>query len=249
MTDIHVGNTILISYPKAGRTWVRVILAELSKLLGGDPTKKELIYYQHSGSETRGKIRNRTRPKFNEMDINAQRWKGRNLILLSRDPRDVVVSLYFHAIKREDTNLWSSISDFIRDDSWGVRSIITFYNKWYESRNVANKIMLLRYEDLHKDCEAEIRRVTEFCDLDIDDNIISKACQFGSFDNMRKIEVAGKEKSILSNSGALTPGNIRDPESFKVRKGKVGGFREYLSDDDITYVDHEITHLASWYGY
>jgi hypothetical protein len=28
-----------------------------------------------------------------------------------------------------------------------------------------------------------------------------------------------------------------DPESFKVRKGRVGGFRDYLSPEDIEYVD------------
>ena len=39
--------------------------------------------------------------------------------------------------------------------------------------------------------------------------------------------------------------------SFKVRKGKVGGFREYLSEDDVAYVDAQIAALGAagcdWY--
>ena len=41
---------------------------------------------------------------------------------------------------------------------------------------------------------------------------------------MQKLEAAG-----AFDSNILHPGDVRDPESFKVRRGKVGGYREYLS--------------------
>ena len=40
---------------------------------------------------------------------------------------------------------------------------------------------------------------------------------------MKKLEAAGAFDSKI-----LKPGNVTDPESFKVRRGKVGGYREYL---------------------
>ena len=35
----------------------------------------------------------------------------------------------------------------------------------------------------------------------------------------------------------LRAGRDADPEAFKVRRGKVGGFRDYLSDDDVAWID------------
>jgi hypothetical protein len=35
----------------------------------------------------------------------------------------------------------------------------------------------------------------------------------------------------------LRPGNVDDPESFKLRKGKINGYVDYLTEDDITYID------------
>jgi len=47
-----------------------------------------------------------------------------------------------------------------------------------------------------------------------------------SFAKMREREANGFYKT-----GILRPGNPADPDSFKVRKGKVGGWREEMDDD------------------
>ena len=60
-----------------------------------------------------------------------------------------------------------------------------------------------------------------------DANIFREALEFSRFENMQKLEAAG-----AFDSNILHPGDVRDPESFKVRRGKVGGYREYLSADD-----------------
>ena len=41
-------------------------------------------------------------------------------------------------------------------------------------------------------------------------------------------------------SKALTPGDIGNVESFKVRRGKVGGFADYFSSDDLLFADQLI---------
>ena len=48
---------------------------------------------------------------------------------------------------------------------------------------------------------------------------------FGSFDNLRKLESEG-----FFQSGGLTLRNANDPESFKVRRAKVGGYRDYFDE-------------------
>ena len=53
-----------------------------------------------------------------------------------------------------------------------------------------------------------------------------------SFDKLRQVEASGGRADF---GRSLKPGNTADPDSFKVRKGKVGGFAEELSEPDILY--------------
>ena len=57
--------------------------------------------------------------------------------------------------------------------------------------------------------------------------------KLGSFANMRNLEATN-----AFDNPRLRPPEDGDPESFKVRRGKVGGFIDYLSVDDLKYVDH-----------
>ena len=47
---------------------------------------------------------------------------------------------------------------------------------------------------------------------------------------MKKMEASRQYDPQL-----LQPGDVSDPESYKVRKGKVGGYADYLASDDIEY--------------
>ena len=58
------------------------------------------------------------------------------------------------------------------------------------------------------------------------------------------------EKTNSFGTSRLKPADPRDPESYKVRKGKVGGFVDYLDPKEIKYCDEAIAnHLSPIYGY
>jgi hypothetical protein len=61
---------------------------------------------------------------------------------------------------------------------------------------------------------------------------------------MQKLEAAR-----AFDSNILHPGDVRDPESFKVRRGKVGGYREYLSAEDQRFAGAAMAELDSRFGY
>jgi len=67
---------------------------------------------------------------------------------------------------------------------------------------------------------------------DYGDDAIEAAVSTGEFSKMKKLE----ETDALKNE-RLKPPEDGDPEGFKVRKGKVGGYREYFTEDDKEYVD------------
>jgi len=60
---------------------------------------------------------------------------------------------------------------------------------------------------------------------------VSYAC----FANMQKLEASGQFPSKR-----LVPGNVNDIDSFKVRRGKVGGYRDYLNTEDCAFLDQLI---------
>jgi hypothetical protein len=77
-----------------------------------------------------------------------------------------------------------------------------------------------------------------------DTSIFQEALEFARFENMQKLEAAG-----VFDSKILHPGDVRDPESFKVRRGKVGGYREYLSLEDEEFAADVLKGLDSRFGY
>ena len=56
-----------------------------------------------------------------------------------------------------------------------------------------------------------------------------------SFERMQAKEKAGAFAKKYSK--ALMPGDSGNVESFKVRRGKVGGFADYFTVDDLSFAD------------
>ena len=80
---------------------------------------------------------------------------------------------------------------------------------------------------------------------EISNDVIAEAVRFTSFENMRKMESADKFKSAR-----LRPLDKEDKESYKTRRGKVGGFVDYLSRENIEYINRKINEeLSSLYKY
>jgi hypothetical protein len=172
-------------------------------------------------------------------------YRNSRVVFLVRDPRDVVVSMYHHKRYRSHT-FAGEISVYLRQPIGGLESIITYYNLWLENREVPRAFLLLRYEDLHADPGAQLKRVLGFLGLaDVRDEVVSSAIRFASFDNMRRLEEAGN-----SRDPRLSAVDPSEPNSFKVRSGRIGGFRAHFSDDDRRYMDDRIARqLDSRLGY
>jgi len=239
----------IVSYPKCGRTWLRVLVGKaLCEQFGLDETrlfKTTLLCraakilpakFVHDGTGGVAGI------KWYEQERDRSRFADKKVVLLIRDPRDVVVSSYFQATKRMQAHE-GSLQAFIRDECFGIRTIVTMYQIWQESRNVPRDFLLLRYEDLHRDPAGCLRSLLEFMGLEHpDEAAIAAAVRYGAFENMRRLERSG------AFSRKLSPGDPGDEESYKVRKGRVGGYVDYLSPDDIAYVDRVIDEAGDPFG-
>jgi hypothetical protein len=123
---------------------------------------------------------------------------------------------------------------------------MTYMRDWYEHRHVPLDFLLVRYEDILRDAAAELRRILAFVNLSAaSDKLIRDSVDYASFEHMRKMSL-----NELAENLRLAPTDPRDPDSFKIRKGKVGGYVEYLSTADVEYIEARMRRdLPHAFGY
>jgi len=244
--------------PKSGRTWVRAFLcAYFCKRHGLEFTLQPGRYNQpgfprvvfsHDLFEhrTKGDLWDRLRGKYLVPRKELRRAK---IILLVRDPRDCFVSLYLQ-LTRRDPNAplelkQKSVSAMLRDKRFGVRAIIVALNDWLDEFSGRENFTLMRYESLRASPAEHFRDLLALLGESAPEMpIFHEALDFSRFENMQKLEAAGAFDSKI-----LHPGDVRDPESFKVRRGKVGGYLEYLSGKDQQYAADVLAALDPHFGY
>jgi hypothetical protein len=257
-SELSGGEVIILSVPKSGRTWIRTFLcAYLCKRYGREFTLQPGRYnepgfprvvFSHDLFEhrTKGDLWDRLRGKYLVPRREFQRTK---IILLVRDPRDCFVSLYVQMTRRDrsaGTALkQKTVSDLLRDKGFGIRGIIRAMNDWLDEFAGRENFRIVRYEALRASPAEHFRDLLAVLGETAPDmSMFQEALDFSRFENMQRLEAAGAFDSKI-----LRPGDVRDPESFKVRRGKVGGYRDYLSAADQAYAADAMTKLDPRFGY
>jgi sulfotransferase family protein len=252
------GEVILLSAPKSGRTWIRTFLcAYLCRRYGLDFTLQPGRYnhpefprvvFSHDRFEhrTKGNLWDRLRGKYLVPKREVRRAK---IILLVRDPRDCFVSLYVQMTRRDpsaaDALKRKTVSELLRDKRFGILGFVRAMNDWLDEFASQKNFMIIRYEALRASPAEHFRELLAVLGQTTPDmSIFQEALEFSEFENMQKLEAAGAFDSKI-----LRPGDVRDPESFKVRRGKVGGYREYLSTEDQEYASNALKELDVRFGY
>jgi hypothetical protein len=257
---------IIINHPKTGGTWLRVMLSRLYQMRYGLPPRrivKSDEFYNHDSTMPRFLVSNgyysyegATQDVLDAIGTDPEH--GKKVILLARNPCDVAVSWYIQftkrtkAYKRELINSTlrepvdrDSISmwDFVMHEELGLPALIEYHNMW--ERRVADRGLVIRYEDLRSDPIDTMTKIVKFLDAPFDADEVEHAVEFGAFDNMRKLE-----KSGYFRNSSMSLRDKKDPDMLKVRRGKVGGFRDYFTDEQVTIME-EMMHsrLSPTLGY
>jgi hypothetical protein len=246
-------DAIVVSVPKSGRTWLRVFLYSYfcrsvnreftisNRKLAGTGAPK--VMFTH---DLCGYVRNR-KLKFRLLGktlIPAHASRTKPILLLVRDPRDVVVSYFFQKTRR-GSKYRGDLPETIRHPRFGVNSIVEILNTWMAEWGTRKDFKVIRYEDCRIHTEAAFREVLTFIGIEaIDEGSFRHALQFSSFENMKRMESERQFKNKI-----LSAGNVEDPDSYKVRRGIVGGFNDYLGPADIHYMNEALTRLDQRFGY
>ncbi|MCC6941197.1 MAG: sulfotransferase domain-containing protein [Novosphingobium sp.] len=234
-------DAFLVSYPKSGRTWLRYLLSIYLAKVHAVPVKLDL--------QTTFEIlpnfdldRKRGLPVFTSSGDGStlpliavshrsyeQRFFAQKpIIMLVRDPRDVIVSAYFHQTQHKK-RFSGTIPEFIVDHQFGIKSIIDYHNGWAAGL-VNSPALVISYEDLSKNTEATVRQLLGFLKIPVHEEYLREAIAGAAFDRMKKVE---KAKPIPGHAY-----NAENDDSSRVRKGKVGGYGDNLGADDILKIEN-----------
>lgn len=252
----------IVSHGKSGRTWLRVMLsriyqqrhglAEGSLMSFDDFHRKNAaipkIFFTHDNY-----LRDYTGSTSAVAD-----YGGRRVLMLVRHPADVTVSQFFqwkHRMRVEKKGLLGypdhgeniDLFEFMMRPEWGAARVIGFMNFWARDFEQLNPFEMTRYEDLRSDPENELGRVMSFLGTPAAAEEIREAVEYGSIDNMRKME---QQSAYSMTGGRMKPRDVNNPDSYKVRRAKVGGYRDYFDDDQVAEIDALVDEtLAPLFGY
>jgi hypothetical protein len=225
-----IENIVSICYPNSGSNWLRMMTNHLGLPL--------FLNNSHQGSNSKIKIDDIIlyNNKFKD------RFKNKKIIFMHRDPRDVVVSNYFQWKYRQERNENLILTNFIKEEETGIEKIIRFNLYWKEFK--CDKISI-SYEDLKSDTKLQLIKIFDFVMTHYDIDKLQESIELYSFEKMHQRE---KNKNIADNSVLLDKvkkiyniTNTDIPDSFKVRRGIVGGYVDYMNNGDIEYCDEMLS--------
>jgi hypothetical protein len=91
-----------------------------------------------------------------------------------------------------------------------------------------------------------LAKILAFTGTDVTPQQVQEAVEFAAYDNMKKME---QDKFFKGSGARVKPGDKDNPQSFKVRKAKVGGYRDYFSDEQCAQLDAMVAQLDPVFGY
>jgi hypothetical protein len=245
---------LILSVAKSGRTWLRVLVNKYLSLaydipfdlndLSKSDDRIPSIHFTHELWEHYSKATSLQR-LLGKYIVPANILRSKKVLVLYRDPRDVLVSLFFQKTKRSKHKTGKDMAGFISDKRHGIDLIVRVMNHWRTRLETHPDVFWISYEALKQDCTKTLMEIVRFMNLSIiREDMTQGAVDFAKFENMKKMEAKG----VLDNR-IMRPGDPSDPDSFKVRKGKVGDYVNHFSSKDLILLDRAVVDLDPFFGY
>lgn len=206
------------SFPKSGRTWVRYMLAQYFRIMY--QIEKPIgfttlgMVFSDTGEKQRAK-EYEDFPNIVFSHLHPQKEQAHAVnIMIVRNALDVLVSYYYHhdARSKMETGVYKGLMEY----GFFISEYVDYMNQWFGDQR--NKFTIIHYEKLH-DPIVWFDMIESFGHIGDKDNI-AEAMMLSNFENMQRDEIANPQ--VLNNWSS-------DPNHLRVRKGKIGGWKDELS--------------------
>ncbi|HFD13196.1 MAG TPA: sulfotransferase [Crenotrichaceae bacterium] len=240
---------VLVSWAKSGRTWLRVMLSHYYQQRFNIPQQYLLdfdnfkiinpqapsVFFTHGNY-----LKDYTGNKDTKRD-----FYHKKIVLLVRDPRDVAVSQYFQwkyrmSPRKKSLNDYPpheadiSMYAFVTSKDCGLPKVIDYFNGWIREKDKVANLLMVRYEDMRKNPEQVMRSILEFTGTPGSEQQIRETVEFSAYQNMKKHE---EKQTISNNLGRLGAKQKGNPNSSKVRRAKVGGYKDYFDEQQLKVIN------------
>ena len=259
---LKLADGVIVSFGKSGRTWLRVMLSRFYQVKYGIG-ERHLIGFDNLHKK------NRAIPKlFFTHDNYLKDYTGnrdskadfydKKVVLLIRNPLDVAVSQFFQWKYRmrpgkKALNQYPEhgseieIYDFLMDPDAGLAKIIDYLNLWASEAGKIKDLLIVRYEDMRSNTGEVLEKIVTFLGTPGEQDQIQEAVRFASVENMRNMET---KRTFWLSGSRMVAKDKSNPNSYKVRKAKVGGYRDYFDDKQIQALNQLVAdRLDSIFGY
>jgi hypothetical protein len=252
--EVRAADSVIVSFPKAGRTWLRVMLTHAMRRHLDLPDDELLVFDNFKRMDARAPS-----VLFTHLFFAAYSDAGRArtladlrdkpVLLLHRQPVDVAVSFYHQWRNREkDAKRWLhdyplgdvevDIDSWITHPGWGLDRVIDYYNGMAAFVDEVPDALTLGYEDLRAEPVDGLGRILRHIGIEVPEAIVRDAVEHGRFEKMQARERSGELPSRgASRLAAADPDNV---DSFKARRGKIGGYRDELRDETVAWVEARV---------
>jgi len=234
----------LVSYPRSGHSWLKFLIANCIKIkyeIGRDVnffTVKEII------PEVKGLRQIRPAGPFGRTDL-PRMIKSHypynphyhRVILLVRDPRDVMIS-YYHFLKplaKISEN--ETLSQFIKNEHYGIKAWLNHTKSWTLTIKSGQIIKWFLYENLFNDTQNQLGEIMSLIGIEMEETELQQAIELSSKENMRKSEQKHASTYITQ---------IR--KSSFVRKAQASAGSE-LEENDKKFIEDYTRDIAKMLGY
>ena len=234
-------DTYLVSFPKAGVTWLSFLIANTNLKLSNYSafaTSWNIHDYVPDIHVTRH-LSPRALPvpgcRFIKSHADFHPYYSK-VVYLVRDPRATLISYYDMATKLD----WfhGSVDEFLASDKFGTMAWVRHLESWITRRDPGTRINFIRYEDLKKNPVAVLARLYRLFGVEADRAVLEAAVAQSSFANMKADEEFYQEASHERN------------DDFKfIRKGEAAGFSQELSPEQIARIESGTKEWMKLFGY
>lgn len=232
----------VVSFPKSGRTFLRVMISHLFHQTCGVDQKllidfdnfhriSEIIprvVFTHDGDALR---------KPEDISVDLTGYAGKKIVHLVRHPADTAISRYYHLRDRSRDHkrrrlARQPLGEFIWTQSGGIPSIVSFLNAWQKAGLIHPQFLTCRYEDLVTEPERSLPALMTVLQVESDQALVNRVIEFSSFSSMQ-----AKERAAYFESGRLGIRRAGIETSAKVRSGRTFGYRNVLTVAEVERID------------